>query len=249
MKNKLLLLLLLAGLAAGCRFGMSKDNDDNGDDKSMPPGAVVSPAVGGVYSLDNKAGVKTAQLNLQAGAMEINLSDGADKLFNAVLKDSTRKFILTQQSTDSAEVVNFISRARKHKFHNDSTTVDMRLNPNVQWGINAKIAAASCDFDLSKFRISKLGLHCAAGELKVKLAPLLTDTYVEINASVADITIRIPQDAACEVHTESALASNDFPGFEKKNDDRYETSGFASAKNKIHIEANCSLSSFKIERY
>jgi hypothetical protein len=85
--------------------------------------------------------------------------------------------------------------------------------------------------------------------VNVKLTPVLADTYVDINASVADITIRIPQDAACEIHVESALADNNFPGFQKKDDDHYDTPGFAAAKNKIHINANCSLSSFKIERY
>jgi hypothetical protein len=81
------------------------------------------------------------------------------------------------------------------------------------------------------------------------LAPVLADTYVNIDASVASVTIRIPLNAACEVHLESALADNEFPGFDKKDDDNYQTSGFATAKDKIHIKANCSLSSFKIERY
>jgi len=247
MKNKVLLLLLLAGLVAGCRFKTSKDNDD--EDKNTPAGAVVPSAGSGVYNLDNKAAVKTARLNLEAGAIVVNLSDTTGKLFNAAVTDTTRKFVLSQQTTDSAEVVNFIMKEHNHVHHSDSANVDLRLNTNPQWDINAKVGAAQCNLDLSKFRIRKLMLNCAAGEVNVKLTPVLANTNVEINASVAAITLRIPQDAACEVHVESALAGNDFPGFQKKDDDHYETSGFASAKNKIHIEANCSLSSFKIERY
>ena len=247
MKNKALFLLLLAGLVAGCRFRPSKDNDD--DDNSTPAGTVVPSAGGGVYSLDNNAAVKTARLNLQAGAIEINLSDITGKLFNAVVKDSTRKFELSQQTTGDDEVVNFKSKEHRHNFHDDSTRADLRLNAALQWDIRAKLAATQCDFDLSKFKISKLDLSCAAAELNVKLAPVLADTYVQINASVGDITIRIPRDAACEVHLESALASNDFAGFQKKDDNHYETPDFATAKNKIHIKANCSLSSFEIERY
>ena len=247
MKNKALLLLILAGIVAGCRFRTSKDNDD--DDKGTPGGAVVHSSDGGVFNLDNKAGVKTARLNLEAGAIVVNLADTTGKLFNAVVTDTTRKFELSQQTTDSAEVVNFRMKEHKHKFDNDSSSVDLRLNPNPQWDIKAKVAAAQCTFDLSKFKISKLGLTCAAGDVNVKLTPVLADTYVEINASVAAITLHIPQDAACEVHVESALADDDFPGFQKKDSDHYQTPGFATAKNKIHIRANCSLSSFKIERY
>jgi len=247
MKNKALLLLLLAALVAGCRFRTSKDNDD--DDNGTPAGTVVRPAGSGVYSLDSKAGLRTARLNLEAAAIVVNLSDTTGKLFNAAVTDTTRKFELSQQTTDSGEVVNFILKEHKHNFKNDSASVDLRLNTSPQWDISAKVAAAQCSFDLSKFKVGKLWLHCAAGQVNVKLTPVLADTYVDINASVADITIRIPQDAACEIHMESALAENDFPGFQKRDDDHYETSGFATAKNKIHIKANCSLSSFKIERY
>ncbi len=247
MKNKALLLLLLAATVAGCRFNTSKYSND--DDKGTPAGTVVHSSGGGVFNLDNKAGVKTARLNLEAGAIEVNLSDTTSKLFNAVVTDTTRKFELSQLTTDSGEVVNFRMKEHKHKFDNDSSNVELRLNPNPQWEIKLKVAAAQCTFDLSKFKISKFGLNCAAGDVNVKLMPVLANTNVEINASVAAITIRIPQDAACEIQLESALADNDFPGFQKKGSDHYETAGFATAKNKIHIKANCSLSSFNIERY
>lgn len=247
MKNKALLLLLSAALMAGCRFTTSKDNDD--DDKDSATGTVVHSSGRGVFNLGNKAGVKTARLNLEAGAIVVNLADTTDKLFNAVVTDTTRKFELSQETTDAGEVVNFRMREHKHNFHDDSASVSLRLNTSPQWEIKAKVAAAQCTFDLSKFKISKLGLSCAAGDVHIKLAPVLPDTYVDINASVGAIIIRIPQDAACEVHVESALADEDFPGFQKEDSNHYQTAGFATSKNKIHIDANCSLSSFKIERY
>jgi hypothetical protein len=247
MKNKALFLLLLAGLAAGCRFRSSKDNDN--DDNDTTSDAVIQGGGSAVYNLDNNAAVKTAQLNMEAGALMINLSDTTGKLFNAVVKNTARKFQLSHQTTGDGEVVNFISKGHDHKFHDDSARADLRLNANLQWDIKAKLGATQCDFDLSKFKINKLDLSCAAAELNVKLAPVLADTYVQINASLGDLTIRIPQGAACEVHVESTLADNDFPGFVKKDDNRYETPDFATAKNKIHINANFSLSSFKIERY
>lgn len=246
MKNKALLLLLLAGLVAGCRFRTSKDNDD--DDKGTPAGTVVTTADSAVYNLDNKTAVKTARLNLEAAAIVVNLSDTAGNLFNAVVNDTRRKFALSQQTTDSAEVVNFTMKGQNHLDHSDSASVDLRLNANPQWDIHAKVAATQCNLDFSKFKISKLRLTCAAGQMNVKLTPVLENTDVEITATVSDVTVRIPQDAACAVQVESALAGNDFPGFQKKDDDHYETSGFATAKNKIHIRANCSLSSFKIVR-
>jgi hypothetical protein len=248
MKNKALFLLLLAGFAVGCRFKTSKDNDE--DDTIGSPASTVAHAAGNsVYNLENEAGVKTAQLNLEAGAMVVNLTNGTEKLFNAIVNDTTRKFVLTQKTTVSAEEVNFILKEHEHKAHNDSASAEIRLSTQPQWDIKAKVGAAQCDFDLSRFKISKLGLDCAAGELKLKLPQALPDTYVEIKAAIADITVLIPKGVACEVQIGSAIADNDLFGFQKKDDDHYETPGFASAKNKIHIKSNCTLSSFKIDWY
>jgi len=248
MKNKVLLLLFLAGFAAGCRFKTSKDDDD--DTMDAPAGTAIHSGGNGVYSLENKAGVKTAQLNLEAGAMVININNGTEKLFNAVVNDTTRKFVLTEQTTSAAEMVNFtLKKEHENKAHNDSTTAEIRLSTQPQWDIKAKVGAAQCDFDLSKLKVSNLGLDCAAGEVKLKLAPALPDTYVKIKAAVADITVRIPRGTACEVEIGSAIADNDLSGFRKKDDDHYETPGFASAKNKIHVKADCALSAFKIDWY
>jgi len=66
---------------------------------------------------------------------------------------------------------------------------------------------------------------------------------------MASVNISIPQNAACEIETDSGLSSNNFDGFTKTDDGHYQTPGFANAKNKIHINIDGGMSDFKVNRY
>ncbi|HEY0244107.1 MAG TPA: hypothetical protein VGC01_00965, partial [Mucilaginibacter sp.] len=66
---------------------------------------------------------------------------------------------------------------------------------------------------------------------------------------VSEVNISIPQNAACRIKTDSGLSSNQFDGFNKKDDDDYETAGFANAKNKMYINISGGISDIKVKRY
>src|ERR1700744_1125250 len=174
MKNKALILLLAACLAAGCRLRTSKDKDDDDNDasdaKTETPGKVIASPGGGVYSADYKAGVKTAQLNIDGAETVFTLADTTTKLFKAVAKNDPRKYTLSEQPSDTLDVVYFKSESlKKHKDDIQDASTDMRLNPAPLWDIYAKMAATQTTFDLSKFKVRMLGIELAVGEFDVTL--------------------------------------------------------------------------------
>lgn len=254
MKNKALFLLLLAGLASACHLRTSKDKDDSNDDQDDTTSTVIGkviPSPGdGLYHADYSAGTKAAQLNFDGVALECNLGTTTDKLFDAIEKNDPRKFVLSEEKTDSLDVLYFTMKEHhSHDVDIKDALLNLSLNPNPQWDINAKTAASQTNFDLTKFKIRHLKIKLAAGEFDVKLAPVLENTNVNIQIAAGTVKISIPQDAACELDIESSFADSDFPGFQKKDDGHYETPNFAAAKNKIHIKAEYSLAEFKVERY
>jgi len=74
-------------------------------------------------------------------------------------------------------------------------------------------------------------------------------TDVDVQTGVSGVDISIPQNAACSVETDSGLSDNHFEGFTKTSDNNYETPGYASAKNKMHIHISGGLSGFNVKRY
>ena len=60
---------------------------------------------------------------------------------------------------------------------------------------------------------------------------------------------RTLKELACKIITDSGLSSNSFDGFNKTDDDNYETPGFDAAKSKIIINISGGISDFKVHRY
>jgi hypothetical protein len=197
-----------------------------------------------------KANVKIARLNISGGGTSYTLNDTTNQLFSANTKDTYGRYDFSHSQDDSVYVIDF--KMRNHhgfNFDSDKNAAIMRLNPNPEWEIRVETGATKLDFDLSKFKIRELHLHGGAASFNVKLGAPLAMTDVDIQTGVSGVDISIPQNAACSIETASGLSDNHFEGFNKTNDNNYETPGFGAAKNKIHIHISGGLSDFKVMRY
>ncbi|MFI5138479.1 MAG: LiaI-LiaF-like domain-containing protein [Sphingobacteriales bacterium] len=222
-------------------------DNDNGDDDN----GAMKAAVNGVFNEPYNANIKVARLNVSGGATVYNLADTTNQLFSATTRDNTNRYTFSQsKDEDSIYVVNFKTKSHNgFNFDSDKNRADMRLNPNPEWEINVETGASSVDFDLSKFKVKELKLHGGAASFKVRFGMPVTMTDVDISTGVSGVDISIPQNAACSIETDSGLSDNKFDGFTKTSDNNYETPGFSSAKNKMHIHISGGLSDFKVRRY
>ncbi len=224
----------------------SDDNDDDDDNKTD-----VKAIGNGTFNEPYKADIKVARLNISGGGTTYNLSDTTNQLFSATTRDGKNgRYNLSHSMDDSVYVLDF-NMKNHHDFNwdSDKNRADFRLNTNPEWEIDVETGATSLDFDLSKFKVKELKLHGGAASFKVKLGMPLAMTDVDIATGVSGVEVSIPQNAACSIETDSGLSSNEFPGFNDIGDNRHETPGYASAKNKMHIHISGGLSDFKVNRY
>jgi len=229
----------------------NNDNDDNDDEDDNSNAGAVKVIGNGTFNEPYKADIKTVRLNISGGATSYTLSDTTNQLFSASTKDNrSDRYTFSHSTDDSVYVLDF--HMRKHNGFNwdsDKNRVDFRLNTNPVWDINVETGASSLDFDLSKYKVKELKLHGGAASFKVKLGMPVAMTDVDVQTGVSGVDISIPQNAACSVETDSGLSDNHFEGFTKTSDNNYETPGYASAKNKMHIHISGGLSGFNVKRY
>ncbi len=234
----------------GYHYSYSNDDNDDkdDDDDNNNKGTIVTGSA--AFSEPFKTDTKYARLNISGGGTIYTLNDTTNQLFKAGAKNGNVKYVLDQHQDDSTAVLDFHMK-NHHGFNFDSDNNDMviQLNPIPQWDVNVETGATKLDFDLSKFKIRKLKLHGGAAEFNVKLGTPLALTDVDISTGLADVTVSIPQNAACSIETDSGLSDNHFEGFTKTRDNNFESAGFATAKNKIHVHISGGLSDFKVKRY
>lgn len=197
--------------------------------------------------------IKTARLNIHGGATSYKLSDTTDQLFSAEAREYFGKHTLSTSTTDSSSVIDF--RMRNNKFknfgfnNNKSNKATFKLNIKPEWELDINAGATDLDFDLTKFKIRKVDIDGGAASFKVKFGQPLNITTVKVNTGASDVDIRIPRGAAASIDVHTGLSSDDFEGFVKIRDHRYETPGYASATNKFDIKINGGVSDFNVKRY
>jgi hypothetical protein len=231
----------------------NNDNDDNSDDDSGNKSGLVKVQGNSVFTEPfSAATAHIARLNISGGGATYNLSDTTNQLFTANTKEFFGKYQLDHHQEDSVYVVDFSMKDHKGHFNwgdDKSNTADMKLNVNPEWEINVETGATKLDFDLTKFKLRSLKLSGGAASFTVRVGQPLAATNINVSTGVSEVTIEIPQNAACHIETDSGLSSNTFDGFTKKDDGHYETTNFDAAKNKIYIHMSGGISDFKVRRY
>jgi hypothetical protein len=226
----------------------NKDDDDDNDDDNDGNGKMIT---NGTFNEPYNAKIKVARLNISGGATVYRLSDTTSQLFNAAIKNNSNRYEFSHSiNSDSVYVLDF--HMKDHNgvhFDSDKNQTEFSLNANPEWEIHVSAGATDLNFDLSKFKVRKLDINGGFASFKVKLGQPVSSTDVEVSTGFAGSEISIPQGAACDIETDSGLSDNHYDGFTKTSDNEYETPGFSSAKNKIHIHISGGLSDFKVSRY
>jgi hypothetical protein len=239
------------------------NNDDNGSDSSDDDGddsdnsgksGITRVEANSTFTEPYSATARVARLNISGGGATYNLHDTTNQLFTANTKEFFGKYQYNHHQDDSVYVMDFSMKDSKNGHfnwgsNNKSNTADLRLNVNPEWEINVETGASKIDFDLSKYKLRSLELKGGAASFSVRVGQPLASTNLNISTGVSEVTIEVPQNAACRIETDSGLSSNSFEGFNKKDDGHYETAGFDAAKNKIYIHMSGGISDFKVRKY
>lgn len=228
-----------------------KDDADNSDDDNSDNTLTDNGSGKGVYFEPYHTEVKVAKLNISGGGSSYKLSDTTGQLFQAYSKQNNANE-LRKHTEDSVYVLDFSMKKDSHfrfgKGNRDNTTT-FKLNKKPLWDMDIETGATALDFDLTPFRVRNFKINGGAASFDVKLGMPEAVTNVDISTGVSSVHINVPKDAACKITTDSGLTSNSFEGFNKTNDDDYETPGFTAAKKKIYIKFDGGVSDFKVTRY
>jgi len=111
------------------------------------------------------------------------------------------------------------------------------------------IGAADMNLDLTNYIIDTISVDAGASSIKMKLGGKSPCTHVSLNAGASSIKVDVPEEAGCQINSESFLISRNFKGFDKKADRMYQTSNFNSSKKKIYITIETAVSSIEVNRY
>lgn len=194
--------------------------------------------------------IKSATLNFSGGAGEFKIGGSTSDLINIDASSSESSLDYNIEGADNSADIRFRFDSDRKIINNwsGSREAGIKLNLNPDWNIDVKIGAGEFKSDLSLFKIKALSLKSGAADVFLKLGANLPETNLKVTAGASNIEILVPENAACEIHSNSTLSNTEFPGF-KKNKGKYYSENYDSSKRKIIIELDGGVSNFEVRTY
>lgn len=195
--------------------------------------------------------IKVAIVNLDAAAGKFELTDTSYKLIDFSNKGNIGSYSMELQRTGDTSIVDLKmhSRDSKLKIAKSGNKTSIKLNTHPVWNFNMDVGAAEIDLDFSPFKVSDIELNGGASSVKLRLGNLQKETRIDLETGASSIVVFIPEDAGCEVVTNTFLSNKNLNGFNKVRDKTYQTSNFSTAGQKISIKMDAAVSSIEVERY
>ena len=195
--------------------------------------------------------IHVANLKFESGAGEFTFSDDSMKLISFNHQGKNQAYSMeVMNRKDTADInLSMGNKNGKHIHSKGGGEVAVKLNPKPVWNFEVNVGAASVTMDLQKLHLNKFNFNGGVCDLDLTVGKPEKESFVEIKSGVSSITIRIPEEAACQIKASTAMSNKDWDGFTKTGEDTYTTSGFGTSSKKIFIDLEVALSSVEIVRY
>jgi len=126
---------------------------------------------------------------------------------------------------------------------------DLRLNNEILLTLKINTGASSNYLDLSSLKMTYLELDTGASNNEIKFGSL-TSVKANISAGASQIKLFIPRSMGIRIEADIALTSNNLKelGFTKKGD-IYTSNNYSIAENRLDLNLEAGVSSFRVELY
>lgn len=203
-----------------------------------------------VYSYkDYQRKTDHVNVNIQAGAAEFSVKGKAEGLFEFQDYSDEKSFEILSESGENNETINVKQLKRTVKDEKFVRKAELVLNTKPSYSFDIDVGAAELVLDLKKLKVNDLLIDGGAADIRVYLGSRQVKSEVEINSGASHIEIHVPESVACEIHTDTFLASKDFNGFQKIGRGHYQTDNFSSSADQIIIDINAAISDLEVIRY
>lgn len=191
-----------------------------------------------------------ASLELDAAAGSYVVGGITDQLVDFRHVGDSGTYYMSTTLEDSKYHVRIGPESKRNQFNiYRSHEVEIQLSPGPVWDIDIDAGAAEISLDLSMHKVRDLQVNGGATSIDIKLGSLSDQLNVDIETGVSAVVIRVPEEVACEVNTDSFLVARELPGFDKVSKSIYVSPNFSSSDRNIFIRFDSGISSLRVIRY
>jgi len=190
-----------------------------------------------------------ANLELDLGAGELNLSGGSSKLVDGDFEFnvSSYKPVIESSTNGSHAVVTIKQSGHDNKFSGRGHNVwNLRLSDKVLLDLAINCGAGKAELGLGTLDLRTLEIHMGAGQVDLDLSGHPTRDYdVNLSGGVGQATVHLPQNVGIKAEAHGGLGSINVSGLEKRGD-HYENDLYDKAKVNLRLKVEGGIGEIRI---
>ncbi len=202
-------------------------------------------------SVDVDNGVTKADVTIRAGASKLTIrSDDMSRVVQARLESDSMR--LAEDSSRRGTTQNIVLSGRTQNsvwFGPQQNIWDVTVTERLPMKLAIDSGASSVDADLSETQLTDLLIQAGASSSVVTLGQKQSNIHVDVSSGASSMTLRIPKDSGVAMNFKGGLSSRELDDLEEVSEGKYRSDNYETAANRISINADAGLASFKIERY
>ena len=202
------------------------------------------------FSADVSSSYTKANINIEAGAVNLSLQDNTSKLIEGTLESSYATPDLSVKNLNDVATVDLKTKKSGIGIGQAKNNLDLRLTNLIPLAVKINSGASTLNLDFSKIKLSDLKIDSGASTINLKLGTEVdNNAEFKISAGASSIDISIPQSLGVKIINSSALSNKNFEGFSEVKTKNYQNINYDTASKKVTITINAAVSSMKVHTY
>lgn len=194
-------------------------------------------------------GAETVHVNLNMGAGEMRVTDGAPQLARADFAYNIPEWKPEVRYTVSGGRGNLVIEQPKGghtNIGNTRYTWDIQLSNKIPMDLAVHFGAGQARLDIGSLDLRGVEVHMGVGEADLDLRGAIKNSYsVAIHGGIGQATVRVPADGGVYAEASGGIGSINVTGLRHLGD-HWESESYARAEKKIRIEAHGGIGEIKI---
>jgi hypothetical protein len=203
-------------------------------------------------SVDLPKEAKEAEVTVETGAIEFNVSGSSEKLMEGLLESTFAEADVKESMVGSKAVVSLSTvntgggRMWSPGMRHLKNNLNLKLNKKLPLNLIVESGASDINLDLTEQKISGLSINTGASSVNVAIGPeVVNGAKLNVEAGASAIDFQIPSQIGVKMKVENGLTSRNFTGYTEKDGFWY-SAGYDQAKTKIELNFQVGASSLRV---
>lgn len=196
----------------------------------------------------DSAKIEKANVELDMGAGQMNISGGAEKLLDGTFTYNVDEWkpIVDSTTNDSHATVTIKEPNGARSGSNTKYIWDLHLNDRILTDLTINCGAGQAHLNLGTLALRNLEVHMGAGQVRLDLSGEPAHDYdVKIEGGVGQADIRLPKGVGIYAEAHGGIGSVTVTGLQKKGD-HWENDLYNKSKVTVKLEVNGGIGEIKI---